>query len=170
MVGFGPIHELGFDREDDVIQLRKVAVMETEPARELPDPLRRIQLRTVRWQEVQRKTLGPFLLPVPVQPRMVVSGVVGNHHHPSSRAGADRPQVFQELPAGRGVELAGLTPEEESAVAQADRSEVAHALPGGMMEQNGVFGFARDPHPATRAVLLEVNFVHGPEVNRGVGA
>jgi hypothetical protein len=51
---------------------------------------------------------------------MVVFRIVGNHHHPPSRAGADRTKVFQELPAGRSIELARLTAEEEFAVAQAD--------------------------------------------------
>jgi hypothetical protein len=101
---------------------------------------------------------------------MVVFRVVGNHHHPSSRAGAERAKVFQELPAGRGVKLARLALEEDFAVAQADRPEVAHALPSRMMEQNGVLGLARDPHPAARAVLLKVHFVPGPEINRGIEA
>jgi len=142
--------------------------METAPTREFPHTLRGIQLRAVRRQEVKGETLGSFLPPVPVESGMVVFGVVGNHHHPSRRAGAQRAKVFQELPAGDGIELAGLAPEEEFAVAQADRPEVAHALPGGVMEQNRVLGFARDPHPAARAVLLKVHFVHGPKINRGI--
>ena len=144
--------------------------METASGREFPNPFREIQLGTVRGQEVEGETLGNLLPPFPVQSGMVVFGVVGNHHHPSSRAGADRAQVFQEPPAGAGVELARLTPEEELAVAQADRPEVAHALAGGMMEQNGILGFGRDPHAAARAVLWKVHFVHGPEINRGVAA
>ena len=108
--------------------------METEPAGKFPHPLAGIQFRTVRRQEVEGETLGPFLPPVPVQPGMVVFGVVSNDHHPSSRARADRVKVFQELPAGHGVELARLTPEEKFAVADPDGPEVAHALAGGMME------------------------------------
>ena len=144
--------------------------MQTASTREFPHTLRGIQLRAVRRQEVQGETLGSFLPPVAVESGVVVFRVVGNHHHPSRRAGAGGPKVFQELPAGHGVELARLTPEEEFAVAEADRPEVAHALPGGMMEQNGVLGFARDPHPAARAVLLKMYFVHGPEINRGIEA
>jgi len=101
---------------------------------------------------------------------MVVFGVVGNDHHPASRARAAGVKVFQELPAGHGVELACLTPEEEFAVAHPDGPEVAHALAGRMMEQHWVLGFPWDPHAAARAVLLKVHFVHGPEINRGIEA
>ncbi len=148
----------------------KIAVMETESTREFPHTLRGIELGTVRRQEVQSETLGVLFPPLAVKSSMVVCRIVGNHHHPSIRAGADRPKVFQELPAGESVELARLTPEEKFAVAQADRPEVADALAGGMMKQNGILDLGRDPHPAARAVLLKMHFVHSPEINREVGA
>ena len=88
--------------------------METESTGELPHALHGIQFRTVRRQEVQSETLGSFLPPVLVQPGMVVFRVVGNHHYPSRCTGADRAQIFQELPAGNGVELAGLTLKERT--------------------------------------------------------
>jgi hypothetical protein len=101
---------------------------------------------------------------------MMVLGVVRDHRNSSSRVRADGVKLLQELPAGSGVESACLPAEEEFAVAQADRPEVTHALPGRMMEQNGILDFGRHPHPAARAVLLKMDFVHGPEINRGVGA
>jgi len=144
--------------------------METASTRQLPHTLRGIQLGTVRRQEVQGEALGDLLPPFPVKSGVVVFRIVGNHHHPSSGASAGRPEVFQELPAGDGVELAHLSPEKESAVAQADSPEVAHALSSGMMQQDGILGFGWDPHPAARAVLLKMHFVHGPEINPRVGA
>ena len=144
--------------------------MKTESTSEFPHALRGIQVRTIRRQEVQHEAFSPLLSPVLVQSGMVVFRVVGNDHGSSSRADANPVKVFQELPAGRGVELACLPPEEESAVAQADRAKVTHALSGGMMEQDGVFDFRRHPHPAARAVLLKMDFVHRPKVNRGIGA
>ena len=144
--------------------------METASTREFPHPLRRIQLGTIRRQELQGKALGALFPPCPVKSGVVVFRIVGNHHHPSSGAGAGRPKVFPELPAGDGVELVHLSPEKESAVTQADSPEVAHALPGGVMKQNGILDLRRDPHPAARAVLLKMHFVHSPEINRGVGA
>ena len=144
--------------------------METASTRQLPHTLRGIQLGTVRRQEVQGEALGDLLPPFPVKSGVVVLRIVGNHHHPSSDASAGCPKVFQELSAGDGVELAPLSPEKESAVAQADSPEVAHTLARGMMEQDGILGFGRDPHPAARAVLLKMHFVHGPEINPRVGA
>jgi len=84
-----------------------------------------------------------LLPPVAVQSGVVISGVVGNHHHLLIRARAGGTKLLQELPAGQGVELARLPPEEELAVAQADRSIVAHALPGGRVKQHGILGFGR---------------------------
>ena len=101
---------------------------------------------------------------------MVVFGIVRNHDHPPSRSGAGGTKIFQELPTGNSVELTRFPSKEELAVPQTDGAEVAHTPPGGMVKQNGVFAFRRDPHPAARAVLLEVHFVHSPEINRGVGA
>jgi hypothetical protein len=121
-------------------------------------------------QEVQGEALGFFLSPIRVESGVVIFRVVGNHHHPPSRVSADGAQVFQELPAGRSIELARLAPEQELAVAQADGPEVAHALASGVMEQNRILDFRRDPHPVARAVLLEVHFVHGPKINCGIGA
>jgi len=144
--------------------------MQTESTREFPHSLRRIQFGTVRRQEVQRETLGSFLPPFPVQSGVVVFRIVGNHYHVSNRARARGPKAFQELPAGHGVELARLASVEEFTVTQANRPEVAHALAGGMMKQDRVLGFAGNPHPAARAVLLKVHFVHSPEINRGIGA
>ena len=74
--------------------------METEPTGEFPDPLARIEFRTVRWQEVKGKAFGPFLPPVAVQSSMVVLSVVRDHEDSSNRARADGVQRFQELPAG----------------------------------------------------------------------
>ena len=144
--------------------------MNTQPTREFPHALRGIQFRAVGWQEVQAETFRLLLPPVAVQSGVVISGVVGNHHHLSSRASAGGTKLFQELPAGQGVELTRLTPEDESAIAQTDRSIVAHALAGGLVKQHGVPGFGRDPHAAARTVLLKMHFVHGPEINRGIEA
>jgi len=98
--------------------------MNTKPAREFPDALRGVQFRTVGRQEIQAETFCLLLPPIAVQPGVVISGVVGNYYHLPGRASAGGTKLFQELPAGQGVELARLRPEEESTVAQADRSIV----------------------------------------------
>ena len=144
--------------------------MNTKATGELPHALRRIQFRTVGRQEIKGETVSLLLPPVPVQSGMVISGVVGYDHHSSMPASAEGTKLLQELPAGQGIELTRLPPEVESAVAQADRSVIAQAISGGRVKQHGVLGFGRDPHLTTRTVLLKMHFVHGPEINRGVGA
>jgi hypothetical protein len=144
--------------------------MDTEPTREFPDALRGIQLRTVGRQEVKAEAFSLLLSPVPVQSGVVIFRVVGNHHHASIRASTDGPKILQKLPAGQGVELARLAPKEELAVAQADRSIIAHALPSGLMKQHGVLGFRRDPQPTARTVLFKMHLNHGPEINPRVDA
>jgi len=136
--------------------------MNTKPTREFPDALRGVQFRAVGRQEVQAETFRFLLPPVSVQSGVVISGVVGNHHHLSSGARAGSRKLIQELPAGQGVELARFWPEEEAAIAQANRSIIAHAFAGRLVKQHGGLGFGRHPHPTARTVLLKMHFVHSP--------
>ena len=144
--------------------------MNTKPTCEFPDALRGVQFRAVGRQEVQAETFRLLLSPVAVQLGVVISRVVGNHHHRSSAASAAGTKLLQELPAGQGVELARFAPEEKAAVAQTDRSLIAHAFPGGRVKQHGVLGLGGDPHATVRTVLLKMHFVHGPEINRRIDA
>ena len=144
--------------------------MDTEPSSELPHALGRIQLRTIGRQEVKAETIRLLLPPVLVESGVVIFRIVGNDHYPSIRVHADGAKILQELPASQGVKLVGLAPEEESTVAQANGSIIAHALPRGLMEEHGVPSFGRYPHPTTRTVLLKMHFVHGPQINRGIEA
>jgi hypothetical protein len=144
--------------------------MEASPAREFPDPLDGIQLRTISGEKVEDEMFDVFTPPVAMKPGMVESGVVGNQHDASTGAGAGRPKMFEELPAGEGVEFIRLASKEEFAVSQADRAEISHTAARRMMEQHRIFGFGRDPHPATRTVLLKVHFVHSPKINGGISS
>ena len=144
--------------------------METEPTREFPDALDWIQFGTVGRQEIQREALGALLPPLLVKPGVVVSRIVRDHRDTPSRSAAGRPQRLEKLPAGNGIELTRLAPKEEPSVPQANGAEIAHAVPTRMVTQNRVLDFGRDPHPAARTMLLEVHFVHGPKIHRGIGA
>jgi hypothetical protein len=48
IVGFGPISELIFDGRSYALQEAEVAIVETQTAREFPDPFNGIQIRAVR--------------------------------------------------------------------------------------------------------------------------
>ena len=157
-----------FNGPDDVVQMPEVAIMQTSPARQLPNALDRIQFRAVGGEVVKRKAIGMLIPPRAVKARMVVFRVVSNDGHPSSASAAGRPQVPEKVPAGHGVELIRLAPKEKLAVAQPDRPEIADAAPRGVVKQDRILGLRRHPHPAARTVLLEMHFVHGPKVNRRV--
>jgi len=114
--------------------------------------------------------IGVFIPPLPVKASVVIFGVVGNHHNASSTSGAGRLKIPEKLQARKGVELVGLTPEAQLAVAQTDGTEISDTAPRRIMEQHGVLGFGRDPHAAARTVLLKVYFVHGPKIDSGIKA
>ncbi len=57
---------------------------------------------------------------------------------------------------------------QELSVPQSHRAKVSHAAPRGGMQQDRVLGFRWNPHLASRAMLLEVHLVGGPEIYRTV--
>jgi hypothetical protein len=143
--------------------------METEPTREFPDALDGVQFGAVGRQEIQREALGALLPPLLVNPSVVVSGIVRDHHNTPSRSAAGRPQRFEELSAGNSIELTRLAAKEEPSVPQANGAKVANVVSARMVGQDWVLDFGRDPHPAARTVLLEMHFVHSPKVHRRIG-
>ena len=68
-----------------------------------------------------------------------------------------------------GVEPLLFPMENQPPVAQTDGSEVADAPPGRMVQQDGIGFLGRDPHPATRSMLLKVDLIRGPQVHVGIG-
>src|SRR5208337_3271500 len=103
--------------------------------------------------------------PQGVQGRVVILGVIYDHHHTSSRPAAGLTRLLQERPSRLPIERVGLAREHELPIAEPHGAKIPHALAGGMMEQHWVFDLRRDPHSAARAVLLEMHFVHGPQIN-----
>ena len=155
---------------DQVIQMRKVSIVQASATCEFPDALDGVQLRAVGGEVIESEAIRVPLPPFPVKACMVVFRVVDDDHDASSGSGAGRLQVLEKLPAGEGVELIRLAPKEELAIAQADGTEVPDTAPGGIMKEHRVLGFRRDPHAAARTVLLKVHFVHGPKIDSGIKA
>jgi hypothetical protein len=91
---------------------------------------------------------------------VVIASIVGDDDDASAPARAGGTKVFQKLEAGEGVELIPLGLKEESAIAQSDGPEIPDALAGEVVEKHRILDFWGNPHPTTRAVLLEVHFVH----------
>jgi len=53
----------------------------------------------------------------------------------------------------------------ELAAGKAHGAKAGHRLAGGRMHQYGILDLRRHPHPAPRAVLLEMAFVQAPQFN-----
>ena len=94
--------------------------------------------------------------------------VVADHEHAAAGDDAGFLKQFEKRPEGLSVESSGLTPEYKLTVSQADGGEVADALSCRVMLDDGILGFRRDPHAATRPLLLEMHFVQRPQIHRAV--
>jgi hypothetical protein len=53
VIGFGPFGELGFDSLGNAVEERKVAIVETQSAGDLPDSFDGVQFGAIERQEVQ---------------------------------------------------------------------------------------------------------------------
>lgn len=94
--------------------------------------------------------------------------VINDHDNPSSGATTGQTNLLEKRPRGLRVEGARLSCEDEFPVAHPDGSKVSHALAGWVMQQHRVLDLGRYPHPTSRTMLLEVHFIHSPQVNRRV--
>lgn len=94
---------------------------------------------------------------------MVISSVVQDDDNGPGGPGGYHPHALQEPEAGLPVEPDRLPQIHELAVKEADGPVVADVLPQGVVEDHGLLGFGRDPHPAPRAVQLEQYLVDGPQ-------
>lgn len=71
----------------------------------------------------------------------------------------------QEFPEGLSVKSFGLATEHQSAVPEADRSEVSHAFSRRVMKYDWVLILWWNPHAAPRSLLLEMDFIERPEIH-----
>ena len=131
----------------------------------LPYPFDRIQIRTVSRKKFELEPRLSSHPPFLVKRRMMVSHVISDHDNLSVRSKTNGPKLPQERKASLGVETIGLAPIEQLAVAQPHCTEISDTPSRRMMQQYWVGRIRRNPHPASRTVLLEVNFIHCPKIN-----
>jgi hypothetical protein len=93
---------------------------------------------------------------------MMVSDVVQNQYDPTPGMAGEPPELFQKREERLGVEPFHLTAIHELTVPDANGAKVADALPGRMVQQNGVLDLRRNPLPTGRAVLLEPDLIESP--------
>jgi hypothetical protein len=86
-LGLVQISEPIFDGGNDAIQETEVAVVETQPTREFPDPFNGIQVWAIWWQEVQAKLGSLLVAPLQMEFGAMVLCVVADGHHPAAAHG-----------------------------------------------------------------------------------
>ena len=165
----GPHLELSVHDEGEFGERWKVAVVEPQAAKELPDALNGVELRAVRGKEKQREVGLLRETPSGVERGVVIFGVIDDDHHAPTRSGADASQMAQECPAGLGIEVTGRWKRAQLAVTQSNGAEVADAFSRRRMDADRIPNFRRNPHPTPAAVLLEMNFIQRPQIDGGVG-
>jgi hypothetical protein len=100
---------------------------------------------------------------------MVVFGIVSNDDHAAAASRTDLPKILEERMECHGVEPILLSLEDHFSVPEPDSSKVAHALSCWMMQQHRVLLLRGYPHPATRSILLEMDFIGRPEIDSWIG-
>lgn len=161
----GPCAKARGDCCDDGTQFRKVLVVKTAAANQLPNAFNRIEFRAVRWQEVKDKVVGNFLTPRFMQTGVVIASVVDDHDDLSSRGLCDASHSSIKLPASAGVKHPVRRRHDELAILQTHRPKVTDALTSWGVKANRVLDLRGNPHATSGAVLLEMHFIHSPQVN-----
>lgn len=133
---------------------------------EFPNPFDRIQVRTVWREKFKPKPWFGCLPPFLMKPCMMVSRIIRDHDDLSVRAQAYSPEPAQEGKAGLSVKTIRFAHIEQLSVAHPYCTKVPDTLSRRMMQLYGVHYIQRNPHPASRTMLLEVNLVHCPKINR----
>ena len=159
-----PWGELALHGFNDSFEESKVAIVETEAASEFPDSLDGVEFGAVGRQKMESESGLLLLSPSQVQARTMVLGMIADHDDAAAMDRAGLPQEAQKLPKAFTVESAGFAAIEELAVSESYRAEVSHTAPGGVMIDNGIFDFRRNPQATARAVLLKVHFVQRPHI------
>jgi hypothetical protein len=136
--------------------------MNAEFTNQLPDPLNRIELRTIRKQKIQ-----PQFPPVIPQPGlqgsgMMISGVIQNDHH-LLVGGTMAKEVFQEFTKSLPVEFVPLLCY-QSTIPQTDGSKHSDLFVCRSMPEDRIFDIERDPHHISRSVLLKMTLIQTPKV------
>jgi hypothetical protein len=163
-IGTRPHLEHGINGVDHVVQCWKVTIMQAATPGQLPDPLNRIEFRTVWRQEMQTKVFRDFFAPRRVERGVVIMRIVYDHHDLPSGTTMAR-QLPKEVPARHRVKHTIGSRHHELALLQPHRDEKADALSRRGVKTNRIIHFWRHPHAATRTMLLEVNFIHRPQID-----
>jgi len=140
--------------------------MKTVPARELPDPLDRVEVRAVGGKIIQTKAGVVFHAPVRMKLGVMVLRVVDDEDRSPIGGRADGLEVPHKVMECQGVEPVPFPAIHERPVPYPYGAEVSHTFSPGVVKQHGILRFRGNPHPASGSVLLEVHLVDRPQIYR----
>jgi hypothetical protein len=164
-----PLGELRLHGIRDMREFREVPVMETQAPSEFPDSLDGVKVRAIRRKEEQLECWLLFSSPCFVHAGVMISSVIDDNHDASTGTTGYLPQVSEKAPGGLGVEFPWFLLGVELAVAKANGPEIPHRLARRVVQQDRIPDFRRNPHPASRAMLLKMDFIDGPQVYVWIG-
>ena len=159
-----PLTEYIFDRRYNRSQSRKVSVMGSYAASQLPDPFDRIELRAVWWHEFQGQMLATLFPPMEVQFGMMIFDVVEDQDNMAPSMTTDSSHLLEKGKERLPVEAFLFPAVYEFAVPDAHSAKVADSFAGGMMQENRIGDFRWNPHSAGRTMLFKTDLVHSPHV------
>jgi hypothetical protein len=163
LVRFAPELKLRLDGVYNGLQLVKVSIVQRQASGQFPDPLDGVKVWAVRRQVGQTEVWFMLGSPLLMDSGVMVTRVIRYYDDLLARGATGLFERAEESGEGFPVELGRLPIIHELTVAQADGAVVANAVANRRVQQNGVLCFRRDPHAASRSVLLEMHFVKRPE-------
>ena len=131
---------------------------------QFPNSFDRIEFRAVRRHEFQCKALSTFFPPIKMQPGMVVFDIVEDYNNVAIGMTTDTPQLLEKGKESHAVETFPFLRVDELAIPDANSAKIADSLAGGMMQENRIGDFRRNPHSAGGTMLLKPNLIYGPDV------
>ena len=149
-----PLTEYIFDGRDNRSQGRKIPVMSSHTASQLPDPFDRIEFRAVRWHECQGQAISTLFPPMEMQFGMMISDVVEDQDNMAPSMTTDSSHFLEKGEKRFSVKAFFFPAIDELSVPDAHSAKVADSFAGGMMQKNRIGDFRRNPHPAGRTCLL----------------
>lgn len=169
-VGARPRKEDRFDGRDDVVEGWEVLIVKAASADEFPHSFDRIEHWAVGRQEMQSEVGGNFSAPRCVDGCVVIPGIIDDHDRTPTTFATEAFQFAQEVPTGLCVEHSLGSGHHEFPVPQTYCAEEADGFARRRVLADGVTHFRRNPHAASRTMLLKVHLIHCPEVDFGVSS
>jgi hypothetical protein len=159
-----PVIEYILDGRDNRSQGRKIPIMSSHTASQLPNPFDGVEFGAVRWHEFQGQTLSTFFPPVEMQLGMMIFDVVEDQDNMAPSMTTDSSHLLEKGEKRLPIEAFFFLAVYELAVPDTHSAKVADPFVGGMMQKNRIGDFRRNPHPAGRTMLFKTDLVYSPHV------